>query len=55
MSYDDGRTWRQAPVRDGVAKVVNPGPGRGITLRAEVTDKRGNGLEQTVHNAYRGR
>ncbi|MFE0425970.1 S8 family serine peptidase, partial [Streptomyces sp. NPDC058953] len=55
VSYDDGRTWRAVPVRDGAARVVSPAAGRGVALRADVADLHGNTLRQTVHNAFRGK
>ncbi|MCL8017270.1 S8 family peptidase [Streptomyces sp. AS02] len=54
-SYDGGRTWKKVPVRDGRAAVRNPAKGRGIALRARVTDKKGTMSTVTVHNAYHGR
>ncbi|GIF77393.1 S8 family serine peptidase [Asanoa siamensis] len=50
VSTDDGATWRQASVRDGVALVP---PGRGaVSLRVRATDRAGNSLDQTVIRAY---
>ncbi|MFK0288591.1 S8 family peptidase [Streptomyces sp. NPDC090499] len=54
-SYDDGRTWRKLTVRGGKVSVKNPERGRGIALRAEITDRKGNKSTVSVHNAYRGR
>ncbi|MGW5678085.1 S8 family serine peptidase [Streptomyces sp. NPDC003860] len=54
-SYDDGRTWTTAPLADGVATVTNPAAGQSVTLRAELVDTAGNTLQQTIHDAYRGR
>ncbi|WP_345044718.1 S8 family serine peptidase [Streptomyces sannanensis] len=55
VSYDDGRTWKKAPVTRGSVTVVNPKAGKGISFKAKVTDRQGNTLTQSVHNAYLGK
>jgi subtilisin family serine protease len=55
VSYDNGRTWRAAAVAKGKATVNNPAKGKGIALRAHVTDTKGNKATITVHNAWYGR
>ncbi|MET9957385.1 S8 family serine peptidase [Streptomyces sp. NPDC006339] len=55
VSYDDGRTWRPVPVRDGAIAVDNPAKDRGISLSAVVTDRQGNTSTLTVHRAWLGR
>jgi hypothetical protein len=51
-SYDDGKTWHEAPVRNGTVSVPAPGPGF-VSLRTTVTDTDGNTVEQTILRAYR--
>jgi hypothetical protein len=57
ISYDDGRTWRQAPLRktrDGwSATAVHPAGEGFASLRAGATDTAGNTVAQTVIHAYR--
>ncbi|MEW2079563.1 S8 family serine peptidase [Streptomyces sp. NPDC013433] len=56
VSYDDGRTWRRAPVSGDERKSVllhHPRGARTVSLRTEVSDKRGNVGRQTIHSAYR--
>ncbi|MEU7798099.1 S8 family serine peptidase [Micromonospora arborensis] len=53
VSYDDGATWRAAPVQSGQARVSHP-RGRGfVSLRAKVSDDAGNTVEQSIIRAYR--
>ncbi|MFI6638751.1 S8 family peptidase [Streptomyces sp. NPDC050504] len=54
VSYDN-RTWLPAPVVKGAVYVVNPKAGRALSLRADLVDKRGNTLSQTIRNAYWGK
>ncbi|MGW0771728.1 hypothetical protein [Streptomyces sp. NPDC002676] len=56
-SYDGGTTWTEAPVaeHDGTwtATVDHAGAsGKQVTLKAELTDARGNSVIQTVARAY---
>ncbi|MEU5977218.1 S8 family serine peptidase [Streptomyces sp. NPDC047315] len=55
VSYDDGATWREVPVRRGRITLVNPRAGEGVALRAHVVDRQGNSGSVTVHDAYLGR
>ncbi|MFH8617485.1 S8 family peptidase [Streptomyces sp. NPDC017979] len=54
-SLDDGRTWTDVPVVKGAVTVTNPAAGQGIAFQAVAEDVDGNKLNQTIHNAYRGR
>ncbi|SPF04387.1 S8 family peptidase [Streptomyces sp. MA5143a] len=55
VSYDDGRTWTKTDVRNGKITVRNPAKGKGVSLRAKITDKKGNRSTISVHNAYYGK
>ncbi|MFE0776408.1 serine protease [Streptomyces sp. NPDC058861] len=55
VSTDDGTTWTRVPVADGRAVFRNPAAGRSVSLRAELTDTKGNTLTQTLTDAYRTR
>lgn len=60
VSYDDGRTWRQASTGHGktntfLARVPGPRRGEGVaraTLRVTARDADGTGVRQTVKRAY---
>ncbi|GAA2669779.1 MULTISPECIES: S8 family serine peptidase [Actinosynnema] len=52
VSFDDGGAWAQAPVVDGVARVVNPDVDGFASLRVR-GEAGGAGFEQTVLRAYR--
>ncbi|MEU3862551.1 S8 family peptidase [Streptomyces sp. NPDC028722] len=55
VSYDDGKTWKTAPV-DGSGKQLDlrhPAKAGTVSLRASLTDANGNTLKQTVWQAYR--
>ncbi|MGI5149630.1 S8 family peptidase [Plantactinospora sp. CA-294935] len=56
-SFDDGKTWRQLPVRrsgeKAVAWVRNPAGTGFVSLRSAATDTSGNTVNQTVIRAYR--
>lgn len=56
VSYDDGRTWREATVRSGksgwVARVRHPADAEYVSLRAKATDSAGNTVSQRVIRAY---
>ncbi|MEU6378876.1 S8 family serine peptidase [Streptomyces sp. NPDC046909] len=53
VSYDDGKTWTPTPVVGGNHLSLHhpPEPGT-VSLRAELTDRHGNTLVQTVDRAY---
>jgi subtilisin family serine protease len=55
VSYDDGRSWKKTDVRNGRIIVRNPAKGKGISLRAEITDRKGNRSKISIHNAYYGK
>ncbi|GLF99330.1 S8 family peptidase [Streptomyces yaizuensis] len=55
VSYDGGKSWRKAVVKDGRVTVKSPAKGKGIALRATVADRQGNKGSMTIHNAYRGK
>nr|WP_055527958.1 S8 family serine peptidase [Streptomyces graminilatus] len=55
VSYDDGKTWTKTTVQNGKITVKNPAKGKGISLRAKITDKKGNTSTISVHNAYYGK
>ncbi|GIJ64200.1 hypothetical protein [Virgisporangium aurantiacum] len=53
VSYDDGRTWRNAPVlRAGVVVLQHPAAAGFVSLRATSTDTAGNTVKQTIIRAY---
>ncbi|MEU8761452.1 serine protease [Streptomyces sp. NPDC048659] len=53
VSTDAGTTWNRAPMTGGKVCVRTQGPGRAVSLRAELTDTAGNTLVQTQIGAYR--
>jgi subtilisin family serine protease len=53
VSTNGGRTWHEAAVHAGKIKVTNPAAGGTVSLRAEVSDRKGNTLTQTIIDAYR--
>lgn len=53
VSMDGGTSWSRVPVESGAVLIHNPGAGTGVSLRAELTDTRGNTLTQTIVDAYR--
>ncbi|MFD4687050.1 S8 family serine peptidase, partial [Streptomyces sp. NPDC058461] len=58
VSYDDGRTWRRADVRDrggnAFRAAIEPRHGDAdVSLRVTARDKAGNTVRQTVERAYR--
>ncbi|MGH3353912.1 MAG: S8 family peptidase [Nocardioides sp.] len=56
VSLDDGVTWTKRPVlsaKDGYAVVAGPLQGAGhVSLKVEVTDRKGNSVTQEVIRAY---
>ncbi|MBP5877990.1 S8 family peptidase [Streptomyces scabiei] len=52
---DDGGTWTEVALRKGVFTHRTPAAGKSVSLRAEVTDKKGNTSKVTIHDAYAGR
>ncbi|MFE4634443.1 S8 family serine peptidase [Streptomyces sp. NPDC056773] len=55
VSLDGGKTWKRVTVTDGAIQVRNPAKDKGISFRAQVTDKQGNVSEVTIINAYLGK
>ncbi|MBC2869015.1 S8 family peptidase [Streptomyces mexicanus] len=54
VSYD-GKTFKKVDVRGGKITVKNPAKGKSVSLRAKITDKKGNTSEITVYDAYFGK
>jgi subtilisin family serine protease len=53
VSYDEGKTWRSAPVLWKSAAVLHhPKGAKSVSLRATATDRAGNTVKQTVIRAY---
>ncbi|MDG4788253.1 hypothetical protein O7626_20310 [Micromonospora sp. WMMD1102] len=56
VSYDDGATWKTAPVSGGggkwLASVTHPTGDGHVSLRATATDSNGGKVEQTIIRAY---
>jgi hypothetical protein len=56
VSYDDGKTWKQARVEregdGGEAQVRHPNGSGFVSVKAAATDSRGNTVEQTIIRAY---
>ncbi|WP_367130278.1 S8 family serine peptidase [Saccharothrix sp. HUAS TT1] len=53
VSFDDGKTWRRAPVVGDAAHVWNPAEAGYASLRASGSDSDGNTFEHTVIRAYK--
>ncbi|MGW1616677.1 hypothetical protein ACWCQZ_46175 [Streptomyces sp. NPDC002285] len=54
-SCDSGTTWKKLTVKKGKVTVKNPPVGKGISVKATVTDKEGNQASVKIFNAYRGK
>ncbi|GAB3465221.1 S8 family peptidase [Actinophytocola sediminis] len=52
-SFDGGKTWVSAPVRDLVATVPHPAEAGTVSLRAAATDQDGNTVTLTLIDAYK--
>ncbi|WUH93667.1 S8 family serine peptidase [Streptomyces sp. NBC_00433] len=52
VSFDGGRHWKRLAVRNGKVTVANPKAGKGVSFKADVTDKKGDTLSQAIYNAY---
>jgi hypothetical protein len=52
VSFDDGETWRRAPVLTGHVFRWHPRGEGFVSLRATATDTAGNTVEQTAIRAY---
>ncbi len=55
VSYNGGKTWKKTTVTKGKVTVKNPAKGKAVSLRAKITDKKGNASLITVYNAYYGK
>lgn len=53
VSYDEGRTWQSARSVGGThLSLQHPATAGSVSLRAELTDRAGNTLTQTIERAY---
>lgn len=53
VSYDEGRTWQPARSVGGThLSLKHPAQAGSVSLRAELTDRAGNTLTQTIERAY---
>ncbi|MEU9166294.1 S8 family serine peptidase [Streptomyces sp. NPDC048420] len=53
VSYDEGRTWQPAKSVGGThLSLKHPAKAGSVSLRAELTDRDGNTLTQTIERAY---
>ncbi|MFK4106338.1 S8 family serine peptidase [Streptomyces sp. NPDC019531] len=52
VSYDDGKTWQPAKSVGGHLSLKHPAKAGSVSLRAELTDRDGNTLTQTIERAY---
>ncbi|WP_369233639.1 S8 family serine peptidase [Streptomyces sp. R21] len=55
VSYDYGKTWKKADVRNGKITYVNPAAGKAISFRAKIADKKGNKSTLSIYNAFYGK
>lgn len=55
VSYDSGNNWKKVTVKRGKVTYKNPKAGKAISLRANITDKKGNKSSVSIYNAYYGR
>jgi hypothetical protein len=53
ISYDDGVTWQNTPIRAGAARVTYPSGSGFVSLRLHAADGSGRSFDQTVIRAYR--
>lgn len=52
VSYDQGATWKPAPVAGGYAVLNHPDNAKSVSLKATAADRAGNSVEQTIIDAY---
>ena len=53
VSYDEGKTWQTAKSVGGThLSLKHPATAGSVSLRAELTDRAGNTLTQTIERAY---
>ncbi|MFB6816486.1 S8 family serine peptidase [Streptomyces sp. NPDC056347] len=55
VSYNSGKTWKKVTVKSGKISVKNPGKGKSLSYRANVTDKKGNKASVSIYDAYFGK
>ncbi|MGW1427140.1 S8 family peptidase [Streptomyces sp. NPDC002431] len=55
VSYNSGKTWKKVTVKSGKISVKNPGKGKSISYRANVTDKKGNKASVSIYDTYFGK
>ncbi|WP_434028072.1 S8 family peptidase [Streptomyces graminofaciens] len=55
VSYDHGKTWKKTTVKKGKITVKSPAKDKSVSLRAKITDKKGNKSAISVYDAYVGR
>ncbi|CAL9509976.1 hypothetical protein SUDANB106_03641 [Streptomyces sp. enrichment culture] len=55
VSFDGGKNWKKTTVKKGKITFKNPGRKGTVSFKANVKDKKGNTLSQTIVNAYRTR
>ncbi|MFJ4710961.1 S8 family peptidase [Streptomyces sp. NPDC088785] len=55
VSYDGGANWKKVTVKNGKVGVKTPNAGKGVSLRAKITDKKGNTSTISIYNAYYGK
>jgi subtilisin family serine protease len=53
VSFDDGTTWRKAPITNGAARVTYPAGKGFVSLRLHAVDAAGTTFDQSVIRAYR--
>ena len=52
VSYDEGKTWRTAPVAGGKVQLRHPAGATSVSFRAAASDSKGNTVRQTIIRAY---
>ncbi|MFJ8490336.1 S8 family serine peptidase [Streptomyces sp. NPDC094038] len=52
VSYDDGTSWKEVPVRHGTARFEPAKGAESVSLRVQAADKDGNRIDQTVLRAF---
>jgi hypothetical protein len=52
VSFDDGQSWQEAALVDGMVRLFHPEGGGFVSLRSTATDSHGNSVTQTVIRAY---
>lgn len=52
VSYDEGKTWKRAPVLANTVLLWHPSGAKSVSFRATASDTAGNKVEQTIIRAY---